>query len=326
MGSKYSHLSYFERQLVYNWYHYQKLSIRECARRIRRSHSTLSREIRRNKSINYVPTWYPGPAQIDYECRIRDRGERLRLKTAAVRNYVCDKMQLGWSPQIIAGRLRHEHALPTVCHESIYQFIYHEAKELIQYLPRKHRKRRCKYPRRKYSPKVIKTSILERPAIINERVVAGHWESDSVESNKTLPGCNVLVERYSRLVQLTRLDSKDAQATHRAIVDRLSVHPQSLVCSITYDNGSENAAHATTNQRLHCQSYFCQPYHSWEKGTVEQSIGLIRRYMPKGTDFTQAPVKQLRQIEHLLNTRPRKVLNYQTPLEVYNKLVGALTR
>lgn len=325
MGKEYSHLSIWERQRLFQWYHYEKRPIREIGRLLNRSHSTISREIRRNKSTFYVPTYYPHIAQTHYEARIKERARRPFLKNLDTKNYIVEKIKLGWTPELIAGRLRRETSLSYVNHETIYQFIYKEAKELVQFLARKHKKRRKKYPRRKHKTKLNhKTSILDRPDIINQRLEIGHWESDSIESKCRKRVLNVLLERVSRLVHITNLPSKRADDTKRAIEQRLCTYPNELIKSITYDNGSENAKHLEINKTLGCDSYFCQPYHSWEKGAVEQANGLIRRFLPKGTDMSTVKTKQIRDIEHRLNNRPRKCLGYKTPIEVYNELSGAL--
>lgn len=321
----YQHLSLHERQFIFLWYHYEKKKIGVIAELLRRSHTTIGRELSRNKSMKYVPTYYPHPAHRYYRIRMRDRVTRPHLKSPQTREYIIEKLKLGWSPQIISGCLKIDKNLDYVCHESIYQFIYKEMPELREYLPRKHKKRRKKYPTRKYPSKIsFKTSILERPEDINDRSVPGHWESDSIESKGRKCALNVLIERASRLTHITRLNSKKSIDTKNAIVKRLSKHPDEFVKSITYDNGTENAAHLKTNEKLSCQSYFCQPYHSWEKGAVEHANGLIRRYLPKGTDFTQVTNKTLRKIEYLINSRPKKCLGYKTPFEVYNELRCAL--
>lgn len=325
MKKGYQHLSLFERQRIFEWYHYDKKKIGVIASLLNRSHTTIGREIRRNKSWHYVPTYYPHPANKYYKVRMRDRAERARLKSPSTRKYIIDKLKLGWSPEIISGRLKNNNDLDYVCHESIYQFIYLEAPELREYLPRKHKKRRKKYPFRKYPTKIsFKTSILERPDVINDRSIPGHWESDSIESKGRQCALNVLIERASRLTHITRLSSKKSVATKNAIIKKLSHHPDHFVKSITYDNGSENAAHLKINERLSCQSYFCQPYHSWEKGAVEHANSLIRRFLPKGTDFTQVTDKTLTEIELRLNSRPKKCLGYKTPFEVYNEFSRAL--
>lgn len=195
---------------------------------------------------------------------------------------------MGWSPEIISGRLKHENHLDTVCHESIYQFICKESPDLRETLPRKHKRRRAKFPKRKYKSEIgAKISILERLKEINERSMPGHWESDSLESKGRTCALNVLLERTSRMTHITHLSSKSSTDTKNAIIERMSEHPKGFVNSITFDNGIENALHLEINQQLKCDSFFCQPYHSWEKCSVEQINSLIRRFLPKGTDLSK---------------------------------------
>jgi transposase, IS30 family len=168
-------------------------------------------------------------------------------------------------------------------------------------------------------------SSIDRPEVINNRLEIGHWESDSIESKGRKSGLNVLLERASRLVQITKLSSKKSIDTFHAIEKRLSSFPEIYVKSITYDNGPENAKHLQVNDAFKCDSYFCQPYHSWEKGSVEQVNGLIRRYLPKGTDFSEIHYSKIKEVELALNNRPRKCLNFRTPIEVYTQKCGALS-
>lgn len=262
-------------------------------------------------------------AETKYRVRIRDRGKRSRLKNPETKSFVIDRLEIGWTPEIIAGRSKMEPNISYICHESIYQYIYKEAPELIQYLPRKHKKRRKKFPYRSTKKKTFnKTSIEDRPTDIDDRLVVGHWESDSIESPKHQPGCNVVVERVTRLTHITKLTSKDAENTHKALLRKLGAYPNEFVQSITYDNGPENAKHIETNLELSCDSYFCVPYHSWEKGSVEQINGLIRRFIPKKTDITEISNQEIERIENALNSRPRKCLQFKTPLEVYEEYFG----
>lgn len=324
MNGSYTHLCLSERREIYYLKHYKHCSIREIGRRLNRSHTTISREIKRNSGC-WCEQYYHNPAQWFARLRLRDRATREPLKSDSTRNYVIKKIKDGWSPEIISGRLRLDNNLEYVCHESIYQFIYKTEPDLREYLPRKHKRRRKKYPYRKYKTKIsFKTSILERPKAIDKRIEVGHWESDSIESKGRTCALNVVLERTTRLTHITLLKTKKAIDTQNAIIKKLKKHHQNFVKSITYDNGVENAKHLQTNQELNCKSYFCQPYHSWEKGSVEQVNGLIRRYLPKGTDFTNVSNKTLREIETKINTRPRKCLGYKTPLEVYNNICGAL--
>lgn len=135
---------------------------------------------------------------------------------------------------------------------------------------------------------------------------------------------NVLVERKSRYSKVSWLDSKKSEETVKNIIRRLERLPGTCVKSITYDNGSENAKHQDVNQALGTKSYFCQPYHSWEKGTVEQTISLIRRYIPKKSNLMDFTEYDIQRIEQLLNHRPRKCLGYKTPHEVFHENGGAL--
>jgi len=165
-----------------------------------------------------------------------------------------------------------------------------------------------------------------RPTNANERIRFGHWESDSIVSSCRKLGINVLVERKTRLTHISLMADKTAKTNHQIIVNRLKKHNSKALRSITYDNGSENTLHEKTNRVLKTKSYFCEPYHSWEKGSVEQVNGLIRRFIPKGTDFKEISIGFINKIEKLLNNRPRKCLNYQTPYEVFRKECGALSR
>jgi len=324
MGQHYSHLSHQERTLIFYWKK-DKISLREMARRLRRSHTTVSRELRRNlwpSSYGYIPRG----AQMMYQWRLEQRAKRYRLKRPFIRHYVRKKLAIGWTPELIAGRLKLNQSDKYICHESIYQFIYLEAPELIQYLPRKHAKRRIKRPYRTKKHRITdRVSIDHRPPEANLRTHCGHWESDTIVSSDRQSGLNVIAERKSRLTHISFIKNKTADLTHNTIVKRIKHHPDAFRKSITYDNGSENTQHIKTNTKLNLVSYFCEPYHSWEKGTVEQINGLIRRYFPKGTCFGTLSHAEINRVEKLLNNRPRKCLGYRTPYEVFRDERGALS-
>jgi len=322
MGAHYSHLDKRERTLLKDW-RGQGLGIREIGRRLNRHHSTISRELRRN--LWSGKHYYIIGAEQIYAARMRRRAQRYRLKSPSIRAYVHQKLLIGWTPELIAGRLKASESESHICHESIYQYIDKEAPQLINCLARKHRRRRCKLPYRRRIERIKnRVPIALRPVDIGTRQHVGHWESDSVVGGDRKAGLNVIIERASRLVNISLMANKTAQATKAAIVRRLSKHPESLVKSITYDNGSENVLHQAINEKLGSDSYFCAPYHSWEKGSVEQVNGLIRRIFPKGTDFNKVSANEINRVEKLLNNRPRKCLNYQTPYEVFRKACGAL--
>ena len=243
-------------------------------------------------------------------------------------NYVMKKLTLGLSPEQVAGRISHDLAGESISHEAIYQFIY--AKETLNHMDlrpcllRRHRRRLQRGYSRKHKNHHIpkRLSIHERPASVNDRSEPGHWEVDTMISRTNTTSLAIALERFSRYLLITTLAAKTARELRLALIRRLSKHPDHMRKTITYDNGSENVEHILINQTLGTHSYFCEPYHSWEKGSVENAIGLIRRYLPKKTDFATITQEQVKQIEDLLNNRPRKVLNYKTPKEVFNECVA----
>ena len=322
MEQCYRHFDHKERTLMY-WWRKEKLSLREIGRRLRRSHTSVSRELQRNRWCG--KEYFPRGAQILATTRLQCRATRDRLKSKPVRAYVHEKLKIGWTPELIAGRIKQQGELPTVCHESIYQYIYCRAQDLIAYLPRHHKKRRTKRPYRKPGERIKnRTGIEQRPKAVEKRRECGHWEADMIVAGDLNHGLNVVVERKSRLTHISLLKNKTAAATKQVMRRRLHAYPASLTQSITYDNGSENTRHEELNEALGTTSFFCAPYHSWEKGSVEQVNGLIRRFLPKGTNFHELKQGEINRIEKLLNNRPRKCLNYRTPYEVFREARGAL--
>jgi IS30 family transposase len=322
MATNYRHLDHKERTLIY-WWRKEQLSLREMGRRLRRSHTSISRELKRNRWCG--KEYFPRGAQILAADRLQYRAKRERLKSKQVREYVHQKLSIGWTPELITGRLKQQGELPTVCHESIYQYIYCCAQHLIGALPRHHRKRRPKWPYRKTGERIKnRTGLAQRPKAATTRREYGHWEADMIVAGDLNHGLNVLVERKSRLTHISFLENKTAAVTKQAMLRRLKAYPTSLKQSITYDNGSENTCHDEINAVLGTQSFFCAPYHSWEKGSVEQVNGLIRRFLPKGTNFHELGHGEINRIEKLLNHRPRKCLRYRTPYEVFHEARGAL--
>ncbi len=215
----------------------------------------------------------------------------------------------------------------SISYEAIYQFVYASTRELIPFLPRRHSKRRKKdFPRKpKKLPIPQRIFINERPHEINSRRQFGHWEADSMVSRASKTSLHVLLERQSRLLKITKIPANNSKYVQAAILHRLTHQPSEMRRSITYDNGSENIHHATINHYLKTKSYFCNPYHSWEKGSVENAIGIIRRFIPKKTNLQLIPATEISRLENLINNRPRKCLNYHTPNEVFqHTLTGAL--
>ncbi len=321
---KYRHLSRNERDdiaVLVNRGH----SIRTVAFFIGRSPSSVSRELRRNKGKK---KYRPSDAQfVAHHRRHQDHRPAKRLKTdISLQKRVTRQLKEGWSPEIIAGRLKRENdGVPVISHEAIYQWVYSEAKPLIKCLVQSRPRRRSRsarpWPKRSIPQRV---SIHQRPESVDLRQEPGHWETDLVVG----PGraaLQVLVERQTRFTRLRKVPNKTAQASYEALSVLFSTVHLFLRKSITYDNGFENLLHVELNQRFQLKSFFCEPYHSWEKGTVENTNGLVRRFFPKRTNFDTLPPRVIERVEAWLNRRPRKCLNFQTSAEAYQLLGVALT-
>lgn len=320
MPKQYKHLSQDEREIIANLLSGGS-SLGEIAKAVGRDRSTISRELNRNsppERRRYVPCRAHARA-----CeRKTNANKHERLKNDLVRQYVKDGLIKGWSPEQIAGRIRIDHPGQTINHETIYQYIYHPQNpnrlEMIQLLRRAHKKRRNKGIGRKVRKATIPNRIPldARPKSVENRHQSGHWEGDSLVSRKSKAALNTLVERKSRLVLITKLLRKSADETNRAVIERLKKFPTKGRQTLTLDNGTENAKHEALSTRLGIKCYFARPYASWERGTNENANGLIRWYLPKGTDFRKITPEQIARIEYLLNSRPRKCLGYKTPSEV----------
>jgi transposase, IS30 family len=292
-----------------------------------RSKSTICRELKRNKSPVYgiylSHKAHERAAKRKYEAALRPR-----LKDSALMGYVIKKLRRGWSPEQIAGRIAQELPGQSISHEAIYQFIYDrqtlKEMDLRPLLPRRHRKRLPYGHSRKHRKLHIpqRVSINERPAAINERLEYGHWEADTMIARQSVSSLGIALERLSRRMHIAKLPAQTARNLRTALNRRLGRHPQHLRKSITYDNGAENVEHMLTNKVLGTKSYFCEPYHSWEKGAVENGLSLIRRFLPKKTNFDTITTEEVKQIETLLNNRPRKCLSFKTPNEVFNQAVA----
>jgi IS30 family transposase len=323
----YQHFSVRERERIQRGL-WRKESIRAIARSLGRSHSSVLRELERVVPVNRY-RYNARRAQERALVRRTSRGRTLRLKNATIRSYVTEHLKLRWSPEQIAGRMQKD-GVGSISAEAIYQFIYAQIKngkpkkgcvDLRPYL-RHTRTRRVPHGARRCQ-RVLKPrgpSIDTRPKVVARRSRIGDWESDSIESSDHAPGLNSLVERKTGIVRLTKLRDKTAVATAEAVVSRLkgvSVH------TITFDNGAENQRWHLIDRALGSASYFAHPYHSWERGTNENTNGLVRDYFPKKTDFRLVSADDIARVEYALNTRPRKRHGWRTPLEVWGGAVGS---
>ena len=329
---KYKHLSIEEREILQTLW-WERKPIREMARVLGRSPSSISRELRRNFPLEHK-VYAPRLAQERAEKSRKSRGRKERLRNEAIRTYVIEKLKLRWSPEQISRRIRIDLGI-SISHEAIYQFIYAQCRvgspeirvgreDLRVYL-RRARKRRQRKGMRKaqriFKPQGI--SIDERPELVNARLRIGDWEGDTVESKNHKPGINTLVERKTGLVFITKLKDKTGAATALAVRERIEALPLELKQTLTLDNGPENRDWQALEQSTGLKVFFAHPYHSWERGTNENTNGLIRDYYPKGTDFSIISDEELAHVELLLNTRPRKRLNWLSPLEALSVALGS---
>ena len=322
---KYLHFSIEEREKIQTML-WQKSSIRTIAKAIGRSASSVSREITRNlPPENYQYTSRVANARAIKQRKSRGRIER--LKNNHIRQYVISHLKLRWSPEQISGRIKIDLG-ETISHEAIYQFIYNQIyqkgwgylkpghEDLRIYL-RRRRKRRIHKGLRKCQrvPSFQGVSIDLRPNIVNKRSRIGDWESDTVESINHKPGINTCVERKTGLVLITKLKDKKSHSTLKAISSRMKFIPKKAKHTITFDNGHENSGWKKLEEVIKVKTYFAHQFHSWERGTNENTNGLIRDYFPKKTDFTIIKEEELSFVERELNNRPRKRLGWKTPSE-----------
>ena len=306
-------------------------SIRAMARTLNRPPSTISREVNRNG----------GRAQyraVEAERRAWRRAERPKLCRLArerkLRALVAAKLELDWSPEQIAGWLKREYPHVTrmhISHETIYRTLYVQArgalkKELLAHLRRRHPLRRSRRYTTAGQPRgqiIDAVSISERPASVEERAVPGHWEGDLLAGAKNTH-IATLVERQSRFVQLIKVPSKDTATVVHALTRHVQRLPDGLMESLTWDRGLEMAHHKRFTVATDVAVYFCDPQSPWQRGTNENTNGLLRQYVPKGTDLSTVSQAQLNAIARRLNTRPRKTLAFMTPAEKLAETVAMI--
>lgn len=302
-------------------------TLRAIGRSLDRAPSTLSRELTRNRS---TPRSYRATsAQARAAERARTPRRPRRLATdPRLRAYVFARLHQCWSPEQIARRLRHEYpqvATMRISHETIYTYLYvlprgALRKELIACLrqPRPQRRPRSRDPERRGKiPDMI--SIEERPAEVADRTVPGHWEGDLLLGQRNASALGTLVERTSRTVLLVPLKGKTAPEVRAAFAREITTLPTALRRSLTYDQGKEMSEHRLFSDATDVTVYFAHPHSPWERGTCENTNGLLRQFFPKGTDFSAVSRAEIRRVQDLMNGRPRKVLDFQTPAEVFSE-------
>lgn len=299
------------------------LGIREIARKLGRNHSIVSRFL---SNIPYSPYLSKlSSNELAWEMHVRAKQNRSksrskqRLKSKFIRDYVESKLELGWSPELIAGRLSIDHPGLKTNHESIYQWIYKEKRELIKFLfhhgEKKYKKRASKKANRSKQAAVPKTSIEERPEIVNSRKDFGHWEGDTIVSRQSKAGIFNLVERGTRHIILRKVDNLTAESGALAVIESLEKLPPELRKTATFDNGPENSDFTRMEKKLGIKTYFCHPYTASERGTVENRNKFLRKYFPKKTNFADITNEDIQRVQDIHNHRPMKCLKFKTPHE-----------
>ncbi len=287
------------------------LSIRKISTILMRSASTISRELRREPG-----KYYPKAAQEKANLERSRQAPRLKIQ-GELEIKVQELIGQQWSPEQVSGRLRLEGT--SISYETIYKYIYqHPDKEICKNLRRKRRSRRSRATTQNYKGsgfRVNQSWIEDRPSIVEERSRIGDFERDFVlgKDSRIL----TIVDRKSKLTKIKKVAKHSAYETHMDTVELLS---GMKVHTITNDNGAEFSLHCFTGKVLNAQVYFARPYCSWQRGTVENTNGLIRQYYPKGTNFNEVTDQEIAEVERRLNSRPRKTLGYLTPYEVHSQL------
>jgi IS30 family transposase len=306
-------------------------SIRAIATALGRSPSTISRELRRNGGRQHYRANRADQAAWD---RAR-RPKRCKLVTnPALARIVARQLRLLWSPEQIAGWLKRTYPDDEnyqVSHETIYRTLFIQArgalkKELLQHLRRTRVMRRSRHHTQKTADhgRIKDTvSIRKRPAEAEDRAVPGHWEGDLLigTNNSQIA---TLVERHTRYVMLARVPSKDSETVINALIRQAHKLPRELYKSLTWDRGKEMADHQRFSLDTQIKVYFCDPQSPWQRGSNENTNGLLRQYFPKGMDLSNVHQNRLNAVARRLNERPRKTLNYETPAERFNRCVASI--
>lgn len=308
----------------------RELSFRALAQQLRRPVSTISREVRRHGGR----AAYRAEAADTQAWHRARRPKACRLATEPrLRQVVAQRLAADWSPQQIAGWLRVTYAgdpAMQISHETIYRSLFIQSRGVLRAELRAHLRRPRLVRRAQAAPRrglrhgqiVDAVSIRERPAAVEDRAVPGHWEGDLV-TGAHASHVATLVERHSRYVLLVKVPSKETAGVVAALTRVAKTLPRGLMTSLTWDRGTELAAHRRFTVATDVRVYFCDPQSPWQRGSNENTNGLLRQYFPTGLDLSAFSQRQLNAIARRLNTRPRKTLGYRTPAEAFSAIVAS---
>lgn len=311
------HLTLEERQLLYRLERKGK-PVTEIAELLGRHRSTIYRELARNAGQR---GYRPQQAQRLADARRAVCRRPRKLEVAELSRYVQQRLEKCWSPDQIAGRMRREFARWPwwwLSRQAIYNWINDRAPAWRRWL------RRGGRPPEKRGKLADCVRIDGRPDVINRRRRYGDWEGDTMVGKGRRSALVTLVDRKSGYARIGRADSLCADTTRQTIIRRMHDLPAALRRSVTFDNGKEFAEHCQLAETLQWATYFALPYRSWQRGTNENTNGLLRQFFPKGTDFSRISHQEVARVESLLNERPRRRLDYRTPAEVLSKRIVAI--
>jgi len=328
---KYHRLTAFEREEISRGLA-RRESMATIAGCLGRETSTICREVARNSVKSGYRAFSADHRAIE-RASCRRRGKNRLATEDALRIYVHKKLKKRWSPRQIVKRLEEEYPFDTamrVSHETIYRYIYVLPRGSLKTMLIKALRQERKYRRTQKRGNIVEMrgkiadmlSIEERPAEVADRTVPGHWEGDLIIGKQKKSAIGTLVERTTRYTIIVPLKAKDAESVRKAYAKELGRLPAEIAKTLTYDQGKEMSGHKQFTIDTGIQVYFAHPGCPWERGTNENTNGLIRQYFPKGTDFSTVSVRQLKRVQRELNDRPRAVLNYKKPDEVINQLVA----
>jgi IS30 family transposase len=330
----YARLTIQEREVLFNGLS-QGLYQKDVAKQLGKHPSTISREVRRNGRNRNTYSPSAGQAHAQQQALLRKRKIRLGEGTALV-EYVKEKLQERWSPEQIAGYQKRKHpedSTQWVSHETIYRYIYGQVEPehralLISCLRQRRKLRRKRRKTKETRGRILNlVSIHERPAEVEGRQIPGHWEGDQIVGKKHKSALGTLVERSSRFVMIRHFrDKKGAEEVAAGFAEDFSGLPPELKLSMTSDRGKEMAKHELLTGKSGVPIFFADPHSPWQRGTNENTNGLVRDFLPKKTDFLLVPDEEIVRIESLLNSRPRKSLGFRSPLEAlwwFSNNVGA---
>lgn len=304
----------------------------DIAERLGRAVSTISRECTRSPGRYRA---YQAGQDASLKAASRKQGKTKLIKNVMLRQYVESRLSDCWSPAQIATRLKTEYPGDMTMHispETLYQYVYVLPRGALKQALIKGLRQERKYrrTRKKSGVRIPETrgkiadmlSIEERPTEVIDRIVPGHWEGDLIIGKYKQSAIGTLVERTTRYTIIVPLKEKDAESVRKAFAREIRTLPKELTKTLTYDQGKEMSGHRQFTLSTGMQVYFAHPASPWERGTNENTNGLIRQYFPKGTDFRAVSVRELKRVQRSLNGRPRKVLKFATPQESFNQCVA----